>query len=373
MSFPLEICILFITACIISPLILLGVTTVLRKWNFLDRPHLYKSEIGRAPVPYGAGISILFTILVFVPILYGIIDFTPILEHRLYIIIILGVFIACISFFDDMETIGQSSLRIHPIFRLLMQIGVGIVIGLTSIKISYISNIFGGVIDLTDYHFTFIWSANQITIYYIPLLMTIFWYVLVFNSVNFSDGVPGLTGGFALISFFIMGGLALKLYVSDTSPNAVENSKFLLTLLAIIIPATFFLMRADISRRVIMGDSGTIMLAFLLATFAIVAGGKIATTVSVLGIYLIDLVYVVTRRIMKGRNPLKGDQSSHLHYRLMELGLSQSQIRTIVFSLTAVFGLSAIFLSTIGKIILLVVIAIITIFLTEILSIVRKK
>lgn len=54
-----------------------------------------------------------------------------------------------------------------------------------------------------------------------------------------------------------------------------------------------------------MGDSGTIMLAFLLATFAIVAGGKIATAVAVLGIYLIDLVYVVTTRILKGQNPLK--------------------------------------------------------------------
>lgn len=34
----------------------------------------------------------------------------------------------------------------------------------------------------------------RVTIYYIPLFITIFWYVLVFNSVNFSDGVPGLTG-----------------------------------------------------------------------------------------------------------------------------------------------------------------------------------
>jgi UDP-N-acetylmuramyl pentapeptide phosphotransferase/UDP-N-acetylglucosamine-1-phosphate transferase len=148
-------------------------------------------------------------------------------------------------------------------------------------------------------------GATAMSIYYIPLIVTVFWYVLVFNSVNFSDGVPGLTGGFALISFIIMGGLALKLYLTDTSIAAQENSAFLMTLLAIIIPATFFLTRADISRRVIMGDSGTIMLAFLLATFAIVAGGKIATAVAVLGIYLIDLVYVVTTRILKGQNPLK--------------------------------------------------------------------
>jgi UDP-GlcNAc:undecaprenyl-phosphate GlcNAc-1-phosphate transferase len=123
--------------------------------------------------------------------------------------------------------------------------------------------------------------------------------------VNFSDGVPGLTGGFALISFVILGILAIKLLLTDETIASQENSRFLLSLLAIIIPITYFLTRADISRQVIMGDSGTIMLAFLLATLAIVGGGKIATALSVLGIYVIDLVYVVTTRIMSGQNPMK--------------------------------------------------------------------
>ena len=57
----------------------------------------------------------------------------------------------------------------------------------------------------------------------------------------------------------------------------------------------------------------------------------------------------------------------------MELGLTQSQIRTIVYTLTVVFGISAILLSGIGKIVLLICIAIITIFLTEILTKVKKK
>ncbi len=96
--------------------------------------------------------------------------------------------------------------------------------------------------------------------------------MLVFNSVNFSDGVPGLTGGFALISFVILGILAIKLILTDETLASQENSRFLLSLLAIIIPITYFLTRADISRRVIMGDSGTIMLAFLIATLAIVGG-----------------------------------------------------------------------------------------------------
>ena len=122
-----------------------------------------------------------------------------------------------------------------------------------------------------------------------------------------------------------------------------------------------------------MGDSGTIMLAFLIATFAIIGGGKIATATAVLGIYIIDFIYVITSRLLAGKNPLKGEQSTHLHFRLMELGLSASEIRSIVYFLTLIFGLSAIFLGTSGKIILLCIIAGITIFLTEILQVVRKK
>lgn len=136
--------------------------------------------------------------------------------------------------------------------------------------------------DLSEWFSTVALGGWTITIYWIPVAITIIWYVVVFNAINFSDGVPGLTGGFALISFIIMAGLAVKLYLTDTTIASQENSRFLLSILAIIIPITFFLTRADIARRVIMGDSGTIMLAFLIATLAIIAGGKIATAISVL-------------------------------------------------------------------------------------------
>ncbi len=57
----------------------------------------------------------------------------------------------------------------------------------------------------------------------------------------------------------------------------------------------------------------------------------------------------------------------------MELGLTQSQIRSIIFSLSIVFGIAAIFLTTVGKIILFAMIALVTIFLTEILEQVKRK
>jgi UDP-GlcNAc:undecaprenyl-phosphate/decaprenyl-phosphate GlcNAc-1-phosphate transferase len=240
-------------------------------------------------------------LLILTPLIFLFGDFSPLLEKRLLIVLIIGIGISLVSFVDDMDTIGQSPVRVPPIVRLMMQIGVGAIIGITSIKISYMSGLFGDIVNLSNYS-TVLWGYE---IWYIPLLVTIFWYVLVFNSVNFSDGVPGLTGGFALISFVILGLLAVKLLLTDETIASQENSRFLLSLLAIIIPITYFLTRADISRRVIMGDSGTIMLAFLIATLAIVGGGKIATALSVLGIYVIDFVYVITTRIMSGQNPMK--------------------------------------------------------------------
>ena len=64
-----------------------------------------------------------------------------------------------------------------------------------------------------------------------------------------------MTGGFAFISFLTLGILAVKLFLTDTTLASQENSRFLLTILAILIPATFFLTHADIKREVIMGDS----------------------------------------------------------------------------------------------------------------------
>ncbi len=239
------------------------------------------------------------------PIVFLFAGFSALLEHRLFIILIIGIVISAISFIDDLDTIGKSRIKIPPIARLLMQIGVGALVGLTSIKISYMSHILGGIVPLDEWFWSFSIGTFAMTIYWVPIIVTILWYVVVFNAVNFSDGVPGLTGGFALISFIILASLAVKLYLTDTTLASQENSRFLLSILAIIIPITWALTRADISRQLIMGDSGTIMLAFLIATLAIIAGGKIATAISVLGIYLIDFVYVITARILKGQNPMK--------------------------------------------------------------------
>lgn len=87
-------------------------------------------------------------LVILTPLIFLFGDFSPLLEKRLLIVLIIGIGISLVSFVDDMDTIGRSPVRVPPIVRLLMQIGVGTIIGLTSIKIAYMSGIFGDIIDL---------------------------------------------------------------------------------------------------------------------------------------------------------------------------------------------------------------------------------
>ena len=81
-------------------------------------------------------------ILIFSPIIAWVFDFSPLLEEKLEVIAGLAALIGIISFVDDLDTIRQSRFHIPPIARLGLQIFVGLIIGITSIKITYISGIF---------------------------------------------------------------------------------------------------------------------------------------------------------------------------------------------------------------------------------------
>ncbi|MDD3119979.1 MAG: MraY family glycosyltransferase, partial [Candidatus Gracilibacteria bacterium] len=290
-----------------------------------------KYGYSREPVPYSMGIVFFvnFLILSLVFVKLGLMEYSS----KLLVIIIFGFIITLMSFVDDLKNIS-------PKIRLAVQILIGAIISLTSIKIGYISNIFGGITYLDYFKF----EIYGITVYLIPLLFTIFWYVLVFNSINWSDGIPGLTSGLTSISLFIILILSVKLFIVDKTLVSKENSEFVIKLISIILPTVFLFALYDRKPKMLMGDSGTMFIAFIIATSAVIAGGKIATVATVLGVYLIDAFYVIFLRIYHKKNPLKKD-FSHLHHRLLKLGLSKTYIKTFIFTLSFLFGLFAIMLN----------------------------
>jgi len=136
-------------------------------------------------------------------------------------------------------------------------------------------------------------------IFIIPLIFTIIWYVFIFNALNWTDGIQGNTSGLSLICFLVIFLLGMKLYMTDDHSALRENAVFIMQmsiiLVGILIPFFYF----DYKERILMGDSGTMFLGFMLATLAIISGGKIATVLAVFGIYAVDAIYVIVRRLMR--------------------------------------------------------------------------
>ncbi|HRI35895.1 MAG TPA: MraY family glycosyltransferase [bacterium] len=357
-DFPLwgELVLLALASFALSIIGLWGGVLAFRRIGWLDRPHLYPHERGRAPIPYGLGIILpaVFTLVMGLMLSPE----TP----KLPVLLAFGLLVSIVSFPDDLDTIKKSPFKVPPIIRLAFQVAVGVVIGFTSIKIGYISGLFGGIAHIDDYVLSFFGYNLHI----VAIAFTVFWYVLVFNALNWSDGVAGLTSGIALIALAVIALLTTRLYLSDTTLPAQENSLFVFRSLAALVPAVIVIGWADMRRRIVMGDSGTMFLAFVIASLAIVSGGKVATVATVLGVYLVDAMYVIFMRIASGQNPLKGDITHHLHFRLRALGLRDSDIRLVVFSLSAAFGVAAIFLDRIGKVVLFLLLVLIVFSITRI-------
>jgi UDP-GlcNAc:undecaprenyl-phosphate GlcNAc-1-phosphate transferase len=110
-------------------------------------------------------------------------------------------------------------------------------------------------------------------------------------------------------------------------------------------------------QKTMPGYGGTSFAGFMLATLAILSTTKVGTALVVLGVPLIDAVYVGTRRILEKKSPFRGD-NKHLHHRLLELGWSKRSIALFYWVVTAILGFVALNLNSSQKLITMLVISI---------------
>ena len=114
--------------------------------------------------------------------------------------------------------------------------------------------------------------------------------------------------------------------------------------------------------KIFMGDTGALLLGYVLATVSVLGMFKFYAIVTfvvpilALALPLFDTLFAIIRRLLRGQNPLTPDRG-HLHHRLIDMGLSQKQAVAVLYSLSAVMGLTAVVISTLGalRVLLLVV------------------
>lgn len=163
----------------------------------------------------------------------------------------------------------------------------------------------------------------------ITVTISYFWLVGMMNTVNFLDGADGLSSGVAVIA----GVLLFLNSVYRVEPAQISVSLLHLALIGAVLG---FLIHNSYPARIVLGG-GAPMLGFLLGALAIIGGAKMATILLVMGLPLADGIWQATRRILHGRNPMSGDRG-HLHFRLLDMGISQQQLVIGYYTFCAVFG-----------------------------------
>jgi UDP-GlcNAc:undecaprenyl-phosphate/decaprenyl-phosphate GlcNAc-1-phosphate transferase len=169
---------------------------------------------------------------------------------------------------------------------------------------------------------------------------TVFWIVGMINSINWIDGLDGLSTGVALIAAVTLGVISLTTQVGQ--PMIAVLCFALAGALAGFLrwnfhPATIF-----------PGTSGVQFVGYTLAVLSILGSAKVAIALLVLGVPIIDTFWIIVRRVTQGRSPFSPDRS-HIHHRLLDLGLSHRDTVMVIYGICAALGLVALVLSEVSQ------------------------
>jgi UDP-GlcNAc:undecaprenyl-phosphate GlcNAc-1-phosphate transferase len=219
-----------------------------------------------------------------------------------------GALIALIGAIDD-------ALALHPLLKLLGQIGAAIIAAAGGAVINSLTLPFIGGLQFTD-------AAGP---------LSVVWLVVLMNIVNLSDGLDGLAAGvcaidgaaFALIAFNLQGGgsyaAVLAAMVSGGALGFLFHNRY---------PASIF-----------MGDTGSLLLGYLLGVVAIIGSLKtnavvaLAVPLLVLAVPFMDTGFVVAKRLKYRKAPWQAD-AEHFHHRMARIGFSEKKTVAYLYAWT---------------------------------------
>jgi UDP-GlcNAc:undecaprenyl-phosphate/decaprenyl-phosphate GlcNAc-1-phosphate transferase len=273
------------------------------------------------PLPRLGGVAIFLSFLISIGIAALLSSQLPRLNFgfsskALFTILLPGLLIFLLGLYDDLHPIG-------PYFKFLVQVAAGGILFAGGLRILDLPVLFSG--------YQFPW--------FLGLPLTILWVLGITNAFNLIDGLDGLAAGSALFSTLVVFVVALFSHSSFVSVTTLVLAGAILGFLRYNFnPATIFL-----------GDCGSLFVGFMLSALALQGMQKSPTVVAVaipvvsFGLPILETALSVARRLISGRPVFTGDRE-HIHHKLLQRGLSQRQVVTILYAVSAVFAMLSLFL-----------------------------
>lgn len=331
----------FIIALVASFLLTPLAGYIARKVGAIDLPaSMRKSDergintrMHKVPLPRLGGLAVV------VPFIILAIIFLP-FEKQL-IGVLAGVLILTIGgYLDDKRDLSSGSQFLFQILAALAVVFTGT--GISSLNIPLLGEL---NLELWEIPINIQGLAYNISL---PSdLITIVWIFLVINSINWVAGIDGLVEGITGISAIIITLLSVRFF---THPTAIMG--------AILAGGVIGFLPYNFNpAKIISGTVGTFNYGFLLAVLSIYSGAKFATATMLLGIPILDAIWVIFYRIKKAEDKtIKGlmkavteSDKVHLHHRLLEMGLTVRQVDYIEYSIVAILGVIAFSLTGLTK------------------------
>ena len=278
-----------------------------------------KRHIHSHPIPRMGGLAIFLGFLLSVLLFANI---TPQVRG-----ILLGaILIVVVGAIDDV-------MNLNAWLKFCVQIVAAVIAVLSGVIINVVSNPL------------LITGEQAITVGILAVPVTILWIVGVTNSVNLIDGLDGLACGVSAIASLSM--LVVSMLVSDANSNVA-------VLLAALCGGCLGFIPYNLNpAKIFMGDTGALLLGYILATASVIGMFKFYAIVTfilpvlALAVPLSDTIFAFTRRIMRGQSPFHADRG-HFHHKLLDMGLSQKQAVAVLYAVSAILGLTAVVLTSSG-------------------------
>ena len=159
--------------------------------------------------------------------------------------------------------------------------------------------------------------------------------IAIINAIDLSDGLDGLSSGITTIYFTTIMIIAIflgRVGGIDTTISLLMIGSLLGFLVYNFPPAMIY-----------VGDSGSNFMGLLVATTAIL-GFKLATFTSlliplaILATPIIDVIFSIIRRTLKGKNPFTNPDKEHLHHQLLKMKFSKRNSLLIIYLINILFS-----------------------------------
>ena len=309
-------------------LLLSLVITPLTVWLFTKmgfvidpKKNPHPAHVHKIPVPKGGGLAIFLAVFVTMALLLKL-D-----KHLIAIALAAGITVVA-GLIDDVR-------GMNPYLRLAVNfLAVGIIVA-SGIGIAFISNPFGGIIDLSQPRIGFDLLGRHHEIWILADLFALLWIPILMNAINWSSGVDGQISGVVMIAALIVGIISLT-YSADITQWPVATLAFALAGAFAGLTVFHFY-----PQKIMPGYSATSLAGLLLGVISILATAKVGTVLVVLGVPLIDFIYLTIKRVASGKSPVWGDKG-HLHHKLLEMGWGKRRVALFYWLVTAILGVAAV-------------------------------